>query len=205
MVRPAFLVGVSATLKKLQLLPDSFSVEVEKTICVISTEHHWFCKREFEPPWLQQRSVQRLWGWTWSHAVASGATGPVSQQTGSPEGQGVLVMVPVPWDSWVGWQLCLNMRYIPEWSAPFLVPVNSALKASLASSSSMVRLSVELPGELWSRALSHNLLWSSELLVSCWMGIVKAALCGCLSKDRLKSYPLFFQLRIFISASGTSK
>lgn len=64
MVRLAFLIGVSANFKKLQLLPGSFPVEVEKRICVISTEHHWFCKRGFESPWLQQRSVQRLWGWT---------------------------------------------------------------------------------------------------------------------------------------------
>lgn len=65
MVRPAFLIGISANLGKLQLLTDSFPVEVEKTICVISTEHQWFCRREegrFEPPWLQQKSVQRLWG-----------------------------------------------------------------------------------------------------------------------------------------------
>lgn len=40
MVRPAFLIGISANLKNLQFLPDSFPVEVEKTICVISTEHH---------------------------------------------------------------------------------------------------------------------------------------------------------------------
>lgn len=64
MVRPAFLTEVSANLEKLQLLPDSFPVEVEKTIGVISTEHHWFCKSVFEPPWLQQKSVQRLRGWT---------------------------------------------------------------------------------------------------------------------------------------------
>lgn len=114
--------------------------------------------------------------------MAKDDTGPVPQQ-----GQGVLVMVPEPWDSWVGWQLCLNTRYIPQGSAPFLVPMNSALKASLASSSSMVRLPVELPDELWSAALSQDLLCSSELFVSCWMRIVKAVLCGCLSKDRVKS------------------
>lgn len=182
MVRPAFLTGVSANLENLQLLPDSFPVEVEKTIGVISTEHHWFCKSGFEPPWLQQKSVQRLWGWTWSWVVSLGQC-----QTCPPAGQGVLVVVAVPWDSWVGWQLCLNTRYIHEWNAPFLVPMNSALKASLPSSSSMVRLPVELPDELWSRALSQDLLCSSELFVSCWMGIVKAALCGCLSKDRVKS------------------
>lgn len=60
MVRPAFLIGVPANLEKLQLLPDSFPVEVEKTVCVISTEHHWFCKRGFEPPWLRQECPEAV-------------------------------------------------------------------------------------------------------------------------------------------------
>lgn len=85
------------------------------------------------------------------------------------------------------------------------MPVNSVLKASLASSSSIVKLPVELPGELWSAALSQDLIRSSEIFVLRWMGIVKAALCGCSSKDRVKYLPLFFQLRIFICASGTSR
>lgn len=113
MVRPAFLLGVSANLEKLQLLPDSFPVEVEKAVCIISTEHHWFCKREFEPPWLHQECPEAVGVDLKLSCVSGGATGPVSQPMCSPAGQGVLVIVPMPWDSWEGWQLCLNTRYIP--------------------------------------------------------------------------------------------
>lgn len=112
-MRPAFLIGVSANLGKLQLLTDSFPVEVKKAICAVSTEHHCFCKRGLSLFGSSRRVFRGCGvgcgkGSHWASVPAK-----VTSRTG------VLVIVPVPWDSWVGWQFCLNTRCIPQGNAPF--------------------------------------------------------------------------------------